>query len=296
MTIKIANAPCSWGVDYAEDINNPVWTDVFSDIAKAGYSHCEIGPFGFLPKDEKKTINYLNDLNLNVVGGFIFDHLHQPDSYSQIKSKIISTCSFLNKLKGKVFVIIDHISERRMKTSGNVKISESLSIDNYKEMVIFLKEICSIVKEEYNLIPVIHPHAGTYIEYEYEIDRLINDINSKYLGLCLDTAHLTYSGVNPYKAILKYNSIVKHMHFKDIKSDILENVYDNNIDFDTAVSNGVFVPLGSGMIDFKKIYKNLLEINYNGFATIEQDIDPTLGIDAIEYAKKSLSYLSQFNN
>ena len=84
------------------------------------------------------------------------------------------------------------------------------------------------------------------------------------------------------------------MHFKDIKLDILNNVHDQNIDFDTAVSNGVFSPLGSGMIDFKKIYKNLNEIKYDGFATIEQDIDPTLGLSAIEYAKRSLKHLNQF--
>ena len=42
-------------------------------------------------------------------------------------------------------------------------------------MVNFINEICNIAKEEYNLIPVMHPHAGTYIEYEHEIDRLIND-------------------------------------------------------------------------------------------------------------------------
>ena len=35
MTINIANAPCSWGVDYAEDINNPSWKDVFIEISKS---------------------------------------------------------------------------------------------------------------------------------------------------------------------------------------------------------------------------------------------------------------------
>ena len=101
-----------------------------------------------------------------------------------------------------------------MKTSGKKEISEELSRDSYKELVFFLREICNIVKEKYNLTPVLHPHAGTYIEYEFEFERLLNDINSNYLGLCLDTAHLTYSGTNPYSAILKYNKLVKHMHFK----------------------------------------------------------------------------------
>ncbi len=295
MTINIANAPCSWGVDYAEDINNPSWKDVFREISKSGYKYCEIGPYGFLPNNSSESLNFLNELNLKVVGGFIFDHLNKSSDHGRIKSKIISTLSFLNKLNARVFVIIDHISEMRMKTSGDKELSEDLNIDEYKLMVHFISEICNIAKEEYNLTPVLHPHAGTYIEYEHEIDRIINDVKSDYLSLCLDSAHLTYSGISPYEAILKYNSIVKHMHFKDVNKEILTNVYDEKLDFDTAVSKGVFAPLGSGMVDFKKIYECLKKINYHGFATIEQDIDPTQGLNALEYAKKSLKHLNQVN-
>ena len=291
--IKIANAPCSWGVDYADDINNPSWESVFKEIADAGYSYCEIGPYGFLPSEKINTIEFLNKLKLKVAGGFIFDHLHISDHHKRIKSKIFSTCSFLQKLKAKVFVIIDHISDERMKTSGNKNLSVDLSSEEYKKMTRFLKEICNIAKEEFDLTPVLHPHAGSYIEYEHEVDRLINDINSKYFSLCLDTAHLTYSGINPYDAILKYQSLVKHMHFKDIDENTLKNIHKNNIDFDSAVSEGVFTPLGSGMIDFKKINSNLKKINYDGFATIEQDIDPTLGLSALDYARKSMKFLNQ---
>ena len=60
-------------MDYADDINNPDWKNVFKQIAEAGYSYCEIGPYGFLPKDFQETQNFLNDFDLNVVGGFIFD-------------------------------------------------------------------------------------------------------------------------------------------------------------------------------------------------------------------------------
>lgn len=291
--INIANAPCSWGVDYADDSNNPNWQDVFKEISNAGYNYCEIGPYGYLPEDINKTSDFLSKLSLKVVGGFIFDHLHQSNEHSRIKSKIISTCSLLNKLGANVFVIIDHISEKRMKTSGDKENSEELSLEDYKKMISFVDEISNIVREEYNLIPVLHPHAGTYIEYEHEVDKFINDINNNYLSLCVDTAHFLYSGIDPYNAILKYSSLIKHMHFKDINEKILKNVYDNKIDFDTAVSNGVFAPLGQGMVDFNKVYKNLKQIGYSGSATIEQDIDPTLGLKAIDYAKKSLDHLNQ---
>ena len=226
----------------------------------------------------------------------IFDHLHNSSEHSRIKSKIISTCIFLKELKANVFVIIDHISQKRMQTSGNRNNSISLPLDEYKTMINFLNDICNLVKEEYDLIPVIHPHAGTYIEYDDEIDKIINDVNNNYLSLCLDTAHLKYSGIDPYVAILKYQKLVRHMHFKDINAEVLQNVHLNNLDFDTAVSKGVFTPLGNGLIDFKKIYKNLNSIGYEGYATIEQDIDPTKGLKAIDYARESLRFLNQFKN
>ena len=83
------------------------------------------------------------------------------------------------------------------------------------------------------------------------------------------------------------------MHFKDINHKILEEVYKNQIDFDSAVKMNVFCPLGSGVIDFKKILNNLDNIDYDGFATIEQDIDPAEGLNPLEYAKQSLEFLNQ---
>ena len=52
MPIKIANAPCSWGVDYADSKDNPGWEKVIKEISDAGYYYSELGPFGYLPKDD----------------------------------------------------------------------------------------------------------------------------------------------------------------------------------------------------------------------------------------------------
>ena len=78
--IKIANAPCSWGVDYADDINNPKWEDVFKDISKAGYKYCEIGPYGFLPNDSNKTLDFL----IKEKYTRIFDGNFQKSSYKPL--------------------------------------------------------------------------------------------------------------------------------------------------------------------------------------------------------------------
>ena len=296
MTLKIANAPCSWGVDYAEDKNNPDWKKVMTGISDSGYSYSELGPFGYLPKDYKIIIEHLEKINLTIIGGFIFDNIHEPSQHLIIRKKVIKNCKLLKNLNASFFVIIDHISPERMMTSGNQKNSIILKRDKYYKMISFIKEIAKICFEDFGLMPVLHPHAGSYIEYESEIDNILDLINDNYLGLCLDTAHLYYSSVDPYLAIKKYSSKIKHMHFKDIDNRILQTVYKDRIDFDSAVKMNVFCPLGSGIINFKKILDNLKSIKYNGFATIEQDIDPSEGLHPEEYARNSLKFLKNYLN
>ena len=191
------------------------------------------------------------------------------------------------------YVIIDHLDVKRMKTSGKNSITCQLDLSEYKLLVSFLKKISKICYEDFGLKPVLHPHAGTYIENELEIENIINDVDSQYMGICIDTAHLYYCGVDVCQAIQKYSNLIMHIHFKDINQDVLNMVYNNNLDFDSAVKNQVFCPLGNGVIDFKKIINQLNNINYNGYATIEQDIDPNEGLDSINYAMKSLSYLEK---
>jgi inosose dehydratase len=53
MTIKIGNAPCSWGVEFAGDPRNPDWKQVLKDNAAAGYKGIELGPVGFMPEDPR---------------------------------------------------------------------------------------------------------------------------------------------------------------------------------------------------------------------------------------------------
>ena len=48
MTIRIGNAPCSWGVEFAGDPRNPAWQTVLSECAAAGYTGIELGQVGHI--------------------------------------------------------------------------------------------------------------------------------------------------------------------------------------------------------------------------------------------------------
>ncbi|MDY6220720.1 MAG: TIM barrel protein [Candidatus Alectryocaccobium sp.] len=70
---------------------------------------------------------------------------------------------------------------------------------------------------EYN---EIKSNTGGYIEFADEIDRIVKDIPYEFAGLCLDTGHLYYSGMDPSEWLKKYADRLDYVHFKDVNDKI----------------------------------------------------------------------------
>ena len=71
MTIRIGNAPCSWGVEFAGDPRKPAWRSVLKDCAEAGYTGIELGPVGFMPDDPAILSEALDEHGLDLIGGVV---------------------------------------------------------------------------------------------------------------------------------------------------------------------------------------------------------------------------------
>jgi inosose dehydratase len=128
--------------------------------------------------------------------------------------------------------------------------------------------------EEHGLQPAFHPHAGSYVEFADEIDRLLDDTE---IGLCFDTGHAAYSGISAHDAIAAYSSRLVHLHLKDVDARILDRVRLQRLGFWQAIDAGVFCPLGRGLVNLTRLVPALAEVAYRGFATIEQDRIPGTG-------------------
>ena len=70
--------------------------------------------------------------------------------------------------------------------------------------------------------PVLHPHAGTYIETAGEIARVMDAIDPSLLGLCLDTGHFRFGGADPTQAVHDYHELIRHVHIKDCRSAVID--------------------------------------------------------------------------
>jgi inosose dehydratase len=84
MTIRIGNAPCSWGVEFAGDPRNPPWRTVLKECAAAGYRGIELGPIGFMPEDPAVLGEALAEEGLTLIGGVVFRPFHDPAKWTEV--------------------------------------------------------------------------------------------------------------------------------------------------------------------------------------------------------------------
>jgi inosose dehydratase len=70
--------------------------------------------------------------------------------------------------------------------------------------------------EDYGLTVGIHAHAAGFIDFEPELERLLDEVDEKILKICFDTGHHSYAGFDPVSFMKRHISRISYMHFKDI--------------------------------------------------------------------------------
>ena len=289
-SIKLANAPVSWGIDYADDPKIPMWPPVMDEIAEAGFSYTELGPYGYYPTDPERLSSELSRRGLKVVAAFVFQPLHDPTAGERVLATARSTVDLLSAVGGDRLVTIDHISEGRMATAGRADLAERLDDARFRYMVDLIDRIADMALKR-RVTPVIHQHAGCYIEFEDELDRVLDALDPAKVAICIDTGHMAYAGIDPVAYFQRHAKRTKYFHFKDIDRDVHRRVLAQKVPFLHAVAQKIFCPMGRGVVDWPALAAALRESGYSGAATVEQDIDPTVSLTSLADAKASLAYL-----
>jgi len=118
-----------------------------------------------------------------------------------------------------------------------------------------------------------HHHMGTVIETEREVDLLMGAAGPS-VGLLLDTGHLTFAGGDVLATTRRHGDRINHVHCKDIRGDVLQQLQAGNWSFLKGVLEGVFTVPGDGMIDYGPFASLLAEIGYRGWVVVEAEQDP----------------------
>ena len=107
--------------------------------------------------------------------------------------------------------------------------------------------------EEKKVKILIEPEPGLLIENSHEFLHFIERFDSSFVKLNFDIGHFFCVGEDPSKLISLLYDYIEHIHLADIAANRVHNH---------------LIP-GEGAIDFKSIFSSLIQLDYQGFITIE---------------------------
>lgn len=286
MKVRLANAPVSWGVEFG--FEPPIaYGPMLDELRSAGYEATELGPYGYLPTDPGVLVKELERRSLRLISAFVPLEL-KTEGASLDELKMVT--NLLHDLGASHVVLADRLWPERSRVAGRVADGDvHLSDAEWSAVESNVERGCEIVRGR-GLRPVLHHHVGTYLETPLEVARILDRTS---VGLCLDTGHYVYGGGDPLAAVRTFASRIEYLHLKDVNRATLEKARAQEMDFGAGVAAGVFCPLGQGCVPFAPIFDELTRLDFDGWAVVEQDVDPTGRTPSkpFEAAKASRQYL-----
>jgi inosose dehydratase len=273
--IELAGGPVSWGVDFADAPDNPPAEVVLHALAAAGLRWIELGPVGYLAPDA------LSSRGLSAVGTFVFEDFHAAADAALLATE--AALEAITAAGGSLLILIDRPSPARAATAGRSDRAPRLDAGSWSRMLDLLQTAADRAAAR-GVRAVVHPHAGGYIEFEDEIDRMLAETGH---GHCLDTGHALYAGSDPVALLTRHADRIEHLHLKDVAA----GVRARGLDFWDAVTAGIFCPVGDGLLDLPALRDTLTTTGYSGFATIEQDRRPDTAGDPADDLARSVTRL-----
>ncbi len=292
--IRIANAPCSWGVIEGIDGETAGWRQVLDEMAAAGYAGTELGDWGFMPTDPATLRAELDRRGLALVGSWVSVKLEDRARLPQDTRDAVRTARQLATVGGPGAVIVlgddPYGDPVRTRNAGRAGPEMGMTEAEWASFTAGAEHVARQVREETGLRTVLHQHIGTYIETMPELRRFAESTDPRLVGLCLDTGHWSFGGGDPVAALRELRERVWHVHFKDFEPDVARRSREEGWDGPRSVGQGVFCELGAGSVDFRGVIRALDEIGYEGWVVVEQDVLPGMGTPA-ESARRNREYL-----
>ena len=294
-SVRIANAPCSWGVIEGIEGDTAGYVRVIDEMAETGYIGTELGDWGFMPTDPDQLKAELDARGLALMGSWVSVWLHDKARHQSSADDAVRTGKQLARVGGRDAVVVlgndPYGDPFRTKIAGRVRPQDALTEEQFKVFADGANHVARRVWDEAGIRTVVHQHIGTWIETEAEARKLFDMTDPSVLGLCLDTGHWTFgAGGDPVAAVREFRDRVWHVHFKDADPAIIAASRERDLSGPEAVGMGVFCELGKGSVDFPGMLAALHEIDSGGWIVVEPDVLPGMGHPR-ESARRNREYL-----
>ncbi len=298
--MKVANAPCSWGVlEFESTARATQPSQVLDEIAATGYAGTELGDWGFFSTDSRQLRDDLVRRRLSLAGAFVPVALSDRSAHARGEAAAIRTARLLaasspSSDPAPLIVLSDATAAVPARTAraGRITASDGLDADAWSALAAGAERIAIAVVEATGLETAFHPHCASYVETAAEIEALMQRTDPALLGLCVDTGHASYSGADPVSLVSRYRDRIWHVHLKDCSPAAAARARAEGWDYLTAIRHGLFCELGAGQVDFATVLQQLRAAGYGGWLVVEQDVLPSMGAPA-ESAARNRRFLER---
>ena len=258
---RVATAPISWGVCEVPGWGYQLPVDrVLAEMAAAGFTHTELGSFGYLPTEPERLRTTLDAYGLRLLGGFVPLVMHDPDRAAEIRAAATRWAELIGGAGGQFFVTcaVSHPDHWRQ---------GPLTEPEWASLCGFLGEIDAMVGA-HGLVQAFHSHFGSLVETDEELARVLEGSD---VSLVLDTAHITIGGTDVVELLNRYARRVGLVHLKDVDPVLRARLTAGELSLMEAVQRGLFPPLGRGEVAITEIVARLEESGRDLWYVLEQD-------------------------
>ncbi len=293
--IRLANAPCSWGVIENTLGERSGYALVLDEMEATGYAGTELGDWGFMPTDPAMLQAELEGHGLQLLASWVSVRLYDADYHKAGVEAAVRTAKLLAAVGGSDCLIVigdDHSTvPARHDNAGRIQPAHMLDDKGWEIYTAGAMRVAEAVKRETGLRSVIHHHGATYVETPQEVDIMLQMTDPAVLGLCFDTGHYALGGGDPVEGIRRHADRIWHVHFKDFDPSVVAHANANGWGYQQLIGQGVFSELGQGSVDFPGVLAALRDIGYDGWIVVEQDVLPGMGTPK-ESAARNRAYLN----
>ena len=262
--IRVANAPCSWGVIENVGGEREGYAWVLDEMHETGYQGTELGDWGFMPSDPDMLRQELKARDLNLLASWVSVYLHDPSRLAESEAAAVRTARLLTQVGGPNALIVlgndPYTDPVRTKYAGRIKPEQGMSDTQWQSFAAGANKIAHAVQRETGLRTVFHHHIGTWVETPEERRQFLSLTDPDLVGLCFDTGHYPLVGgvADPVEGLRRYADRVWRMFTSKITIlRVAEQSRRNEWDAIQSVEHGVFCELGRGDVDFPAVIQGL---------------------------------------
>jgi inosose dehydratase len=289
MKIDFGCAPINWSNNFLASLGGELtYQQCLSEMALAGYTGSE-GGYKF-PREKatmKKALE-LRGLRLcNMWFGTSFTSFENEKTYAAFDQHLDYTYALGARVVGvgEIGTAI-HSDQDIPLFSHHPMLSEA----QFENLVQGLNELGYRAKAK-GMQLCFHPHLGTGIQTREEIDQLMDATDPNLVYLLLDTGHQLVAGADPILILKKYMNRIRHIHAKDVRRPVFEQLKREDWSFLQGVQHGLFTVPGDGdLVHWSELFSILKASDYSGWIVVEADQDPSAA-DPLEYAIKARKFL-----